>query len=163
MLALMFAAPPWAMGLKGPDRLLNEIYFLFLLGWFLTLAAWFAVPRHIPPVRRARTVPVTLIGLVLWGGGLLCAGNTRAAMTDFGPTAAAYRRQMIARAQQIRAAVSRGERDLRVSKLTSRPGLYPSLDVTPDPGHFINLAIAHYYGARSIVLVEANEPAADSK
>lgn len=163
LLALMFAAPPWAMGLKGPDRLLDEAYFLFLLGWFLTLVAWFAAPSRIPPIRRALTVPMTLIGLVLWGGGLLCANNTRIAVSDVGPTTAVWRREMVARGQQIRSAVSRGERDVRVSKLSARPGIYPFLELTLDPANFINLAVAHYYGARSIVLVEANQPAADSQ
>jgi hypothetical protein len=80
---LGFFAPLWSMGMVGPERTMNQVYFIFLLGWFVNISVWVGYFKE----RRGLEIPslhayVYLICLPLIPLALLFSNNTRAAIKD---------------------------------------------------------------------------------
>lgn len=83
MIFLGFFAPLWSMGLVGPERTMNQVYFIFLLGWFINISVWVAYFKEKRGLVISRLpVYVYLVCLPLIPLALLCSNNTRAAIKD---------------------------------------------------------------------------------
>jgi hypothetical protein len=83
MIFLGFFAPLWSMGLVGPERTMNQVYFLFLLGWFINISVWVGYLKE----KHGLEIPglpvyVYLICLPLIALALLVSNNTKAAIKD---------------------------------------------------------------------------------
>jgi hypothetical protein len=80
---LGFFAPLWSMGLVGPERTMNQTYFIFLLGWFINISVWVCYFKEKHGLEIASLpVYVYLICLPLIPLALLFSNNTKAAVKD---------------------------------------------------------------------------------
>lgn len=80
---LGFFAPLWSMGLVGPERTMNQVYFIFLLGWFINISVWVGYfKEHHGLEIPSLPVYVYFICLPLIALALLVSNNTKAAIKD---------------------------------------------------------------------------------
>jgi hypothetical protein len=80
---LGFFAPLWSMGLVGPERTMNQVYFIFLLGWFINISVCVGYFKEKQGLVISRLpVYVYLICVPLIPLALFCSNNTRAAIKD---------------------------------------------------------------------------------
>jgi Family of unknown function (DUF6056) len=141
-------------GILPPARTMDTIYLVFLVGWFpvvLLVAEFF---REARPIR---------IAWGNWGRGFAAAallmslfitGNYRRAVRDLGSSARLYTTQMDRRVEFYRHATGA---DVTVPTLYSLPRSISFDDVTYDPAHWRNLAVAEFYGLRSITRARSTD------
>lgn len=118
-----FFAPLWSMGLVGPERTMNHVYFIFLLGWFINISVWvgYFKVKHGLEI-SGLPVYVYLICVPLIPLSLLVSNNTRAAMKDLaGGRALHYDRVMRQRRAQFERCALEGVSPCPVQKYEDLP------------------------------------------
>lgn len=152
LLALWCAAPAWVIGGWIPGRTIGGAFTIFLLGWIVNVVLWTSAPRAAAPPRPEAGIDfLRLLSLAILGAGILTQGNFRLAVQDW-----KHRRlqgfQAGRRAweEQIHAARRRGQSELVVSDLESKPLLFGRVFLDTDPSIHTNDNMAKYFGLRSI-------------
>lgn len=149
----------WSMGDYLPLRSTNQLYFFFLLGWFvlaggvasLLRARGWRLPRLGPVLAGAAFV--IFVGIVavgashpIWGG----ACNVKNAWKDLlGGGAAAFDKECYARYDLIRSSQAA---DLTVPRLKSRPPTIFFSDLSDDPANWRNLGMSAFFHKRRLLL-----------
>lgn len=147
----------WSMGGWPPARTVDAIYFLFLLGWYLSLGAvtvrylnkgkWQAI---VPPYKPAATLLLLLL-VILFTAAVLESKAYQLAKTDLFHLARPYHEYLHQRYQQIEQAKADGLRQLVVADYQQA---YPrSLffnDIMRNPDHWRNVCYADYFGLEEI-------------
>ena len=147
----------WAMGGWPPARTLDSIYFLFLLGWFSTIAA---VTLHLADKSESAVAKpsfdnISAIAVVILSVGFTVAVLANPAMQgakhDLFYTAEPWHEYMNRRYVQINQAVADGRLLLAVEDYRQE---YPrSLyfnDIMYNPQHWRNVCYADYFGLEKI-------------
>jgi hypothetical protein len=147
LLAAAFFPAFWATGVLPPGRAMDSIYLFFLLGWFpsvlLIVEAWdgWRLPGLVS--EHLGSALALLILLVCFA----VTNNFRRAVSDLTSSARLYAMQLDRRTEYLQHA--RGTSVL-VPTLYSLPGSIAFDDVTYDPTHWRNVAVAEFYGLSSI-------------
>jgi hypothetical protein len=144
----------WTFPVFLPGRTVSAIYFLLLLGWFVTTyAAGIALAMRVPRPAWAALA----IGC---GVALVLSRNCRVARDELASgRAEQFCRATGERDRLIRASIAAGDRNPRVPPIGRVPWSYMYIDVTPAPAAPINMAFCVYYGLDSIAL--RPDPVAD--
>lgn len=154
-----FFVGTWSMGDYLPLRSTNQLYFFFLLGWFVLAGGVASLLRshgwHLP--RLSSTFGVLafflFVGIVavgsshpIWGG----ACNIKNAWKDliYGD-AAAFDKECYARYELIRSAQAD---EVTVPRLRSRPSTIFYTDLHNDPANWRNLGMAAFFHKRRLLL-----------
>lgn len=123
-----------------PDRVWSGPVIYFLIS---TLALWHAAGE--PRFDHAR---------LRIGAATLCAALTLASYAYFAPKVSATAMAFDARAADAAAQLAQGERDLKLDAVYGSGVPFDAAeipcDITPDPTHWLNSALAHYLGADSV-------------
>jgi hypothetical protein len=149
---LLFFPQYYGIGIEPPVRVLNVVYFFFLLGWFynLTVLSVWAYERH--RLRLTRHLPDWAIaGLAVLVGFVAYRSETvRLAYRDLRTgTAQRYDRELDARYAQIRTSPAD---TVYVAPLTAIPQSLFTEDIRNTPEHLWNACYAKHFQKRAIVL-----------
>lgn len=156
----MFCPPIYAMNSLGGMRIVNILFFAYVILLIINLAYWLGwLVRRFDAV-RAHCRAITLTGLIVLGiifgagclGGLLTGASFSAvsALSSIrSGEAAAYRAECEARLVLLNdSTVS----DVCLPPLSARPYVLFFDDITPDPTDWRNESLAKYYGKDSVTL-----------
>jgi hypothetical protein len=146
-----FVAGGWALGRTLPLRAFNFVYWVFLLGWFLT-----AFVHSRPREGSARLDPALRVlrdaSIVALAVGLLVSTNFKHAVWDLTHgTLTGFDRAMKARYEDARRLRQAGERELVVDPIEPWPESYFGSDVgqiSPE----LEQCVAAYFGVESVRL-----------
>ena len=135
-----YLLPCLAVGQKPPRRVLNVLFFFFLVGWStaLTLAAvWLrrAAPRFVKPSRRQRTLAAAALIV-----GLFAVGHLPRAVYDMVWLAPQYRQELTARWDKLAQAKESAE----IEPLSVRPPSLCFADLCDEPSQATYYA--RYFG-----------------
>lgn len=154
----------WWIGAKPPPvRILNVIYLLFLIGWFILLLELVAVltkSRLLVYTERFFTIPariVLLIATTLLCLSLVSQSHVREAYSDLLDRAPAYDKFMHERYAYVRQQVkSAGGKKpaLTVGILKDPPKILVYTDISRDRKDWRNNGFAEYFGLASIATAE---------
>ena len=151
---LIFAAQNtphfFAMSSPGPERLRNIVFFSYLWLLLLNESYWigwicrrFALPKVHPAVLAVPALSFILAFLLYTPS--TAAGTAAAQLLD--GYAAAFDAQMDLRVEQYKSS----DDPLVCSTVTARPSLLYMYDLTNDPDHWVNRAVANYYHKTEII------------
>ena len=147
----------WAMGGWPPARTIDAIYFLFLVGWYLSIGAytvrclcqgkWQSI---IQPYKPATVIVLLLLtGLVT--AAVLKSRAYQLARSDLFHLAQPYHNYLNARYKQIEHAKAKARRYLDVPDYQQE---YPRTiffnDIMQNPNHWRNVCYADYFGLEKI-------------
>lgn len=154
ILAGSFLAGGWALGRGLPFRVMNALYLVFLLGWFLTVVAytrWAGSEARPPSAPALRTASALVLAL-----GLLFSTNLKLGVRDLAKGwAQAYDRQMTWRYQEAARLAALDGGDLVVPEIVPWPQSYYRNEIHEDPDALKNRCVADYLGLDSIRLQPA--------
>ncbi len=156
----------WSMGGWPPARTLDAIYFLFLLGWFLTgvaVTVRYACSVEMKAEQRShsRYAAIAMLVLsVLFGVAVVRHDAFRMAKTDLLHHARPYHEYLNTRYQRIAQARENNQRHLVVADFQQT---YPRTlyfnDIMYNPEHWRNVCYADYFGLDKIRRIRtAREP-----
>jgi hypothetical protein len=162
ILAGSFFAGGWALGRALPFRVMNALYLVFLLGWFLTV---FVYTRSASLDARASGLPLLqTASALLLALGLLFSTNFKLGARDLAKGwASHYDRQMTLRYEEAARLAARGGGDLVVDEIVPWPRSYYRNEIREDPDALQNRCVADYLGIDSIRLVPASAEGARSE
>ncbi|MBF0132565.1 MAG: hypothetical protein HQL75_08270 [Magnetococcales bacterium] len=152
------------IGREMPMRVINGIYFYFLVCWFLGVhgvLGWLpegAIPKWLTQGTFRRLLPVLLcVALVLPGSGFLQPPNNfLQAIDDLRGPLWVYRQQQLQRLERIRAAVDLGLSEVMVPPFTFKPKSVFYEDILPDRGNnWRNRHMGAFYGLVTVHLGSA--------
>lgn len=162
----MFCPPIYAMGDVGDYRLLNIIYFAYLLLLAVNLFYWLGwLNNHISRKKNRVTRPRTFIASVLLGGALMAGGVLLAVRTGQPLTSvSALSSLRTGAAQEYHAcAVQRYDilsdasvHDAVLPAFTAWPDVLYYDDITSYSYDWKNIAVQAYYGKDSVVVENIN-------
>jgi hypothetical protein len=143
----------WAQSFILPGRTQSVIYFLFLIGWFLTT---FAVGTS-SVLSMWSPRPVWAVLAVCWAVSLDQGTNFRSARDDLrSGRAGAFSWRVKERDRLIREAVAAGNLNPAVPPIGNSPSCFDFCDIFDEPEKspfgFINTHYCQYYGLKSIRL-----------
>jgi hypothetical protein len=149
---LLFFPQYYGIGIEPPVRVVNVVYFFFLLGWFynLTVLSVWAYERH--RLLLARRLPDwALAGLALLVGAVVFQSETvRSTYRDLRTgTAQRYDRELTDRYRQIRTSTAD---TVRVAPLTARPQSLFVEDIHETQAHLWNRCYATHFQKKAILL-----------
>ncbi len=151
LIPLSFFPAFWAMGHTAPDRTINTIYLLFLLGWFPSIVVLVTVFLGVN-VRNWK-IPQELLSIatILYIVCLTCQPNnltkgTRELLTQAYP----YHKEILRREKLVANALEQNSKDLVVPSISHRPSTIFFTDLKSNPGSWINRSYAEYWGLASI-------------
>jgi len=170
MAALLFffgamAVPAWAMGINPPMRIYNflGLYFIGFFFWFLfSLRHWLqarSIPVHAAFTGAGKWIVICLIFLAMAGdfhkepgpdGAFTYRGNMARVVSDLVLRAGPYKRTMQEREAIIIHQMAIGNYHVIVPPLYNPPTSILYLDITCDPGYWINLLQARMYGIEKL-------------
>ena len=147
----------WAMGGWPPARTVDAIYFLFLVGWFLSLGAITVRvlgDGEAEPVEQHKSdyaaMPLLILS-VLFSVAVVADNAFRLAKTDLLELARPYHAYLNQRYQKIEQALANERRFLVVEDYQQE---YPRTiffnDIMHDPDHWRNVCYADYFGLEKI-------------
>lgn len=147
----------WAMGGWAPARTIDATYFVFLIGWFLTVAAITVYLQHEAEAvtDSSRAYPVTaavlLAASVLFTLAVLGSDSYRLALSDRAERAGPWHEYMLQRYALIRQAVADNRLSLVVPDFEKE---YPRSiyfnDIMYKPDDWRNVCYAAYFGLERI-------------
>lgn len=154
ILAGSFLAGGWALGRALPFRVMNALYLVFLLGWFLTVLVYLRSPDPEPRTTSAPSLQ-TVSALVL-ALGLLFSTNLKLGVRDLAKGwARQYDRQMTWRYREAARLAAAGGGELVVPEIALWPASYYRNEIRADPAAPQNRCVADYLGLDSIRLEPA--------
>jgi hypothetical protein len=138
------------LGATLPPRVMNSLYLVFLLGWFLTVFVYTRFPVETgavhPGERLLRPACAAILAL-----GLLFSTNVKHGVRDLATgRAAAYDRVMTRRYEAARELRASGGEHLVVPAIEPWPSSYYQNDLQEDPQGVQNQCWARYFGLASI-------------
>jgi hypothetical protein len=147
VLAVGFAMPTFAMRQEMPGRALGGLFFVFLLGWFLTVFVW---TRDLPLLDTLRDGMVRTVGsalLLVFSLGVLTTGNTRDAIHDLIHTAPAWQQALQERYDLIRKGGDEGIDVVSVPQSPRRPRTFfqGPAEITSRPKDWKNACAASFF------------------
>ena len=154
-LCALFCPTFYALGVEGPKRLLNGIYFIFIILLFLNafyLCGWIQTKIHFDK-KIGYSISWILFSLLLIFGGFL--GNRKdtngylAYQSVSSGEAGLYSQQADARYNYL---LNCEGQDVAVDRYDVYPYLLFVEEVTGDPDYFINQMVRSYFNLNSIVL-----------
>jgi hypothetical protein len=150
LLYLAFFPPYWAMAAHPPERYVNSIYMLFLVGWFFSLAL--CTPIINKTLRRPinEYYPALNAAGVLLTLALLSQGHAFHAWEDLVLRAIPFAKQIAQREAMIEKAVLNGTQDLSVPPFVKVPFTCYNGDISTDPEDGPNMGFVLAVGLRSI-------------
>ena len=154
-LCALFCPTYYALGVEGPKRLLNAIYFMFvilLLVNTLYLCGWLQRILTIDRQKGYSLCWILFSVLLIVGGFLGCYKDTNGYLAHQSVSsgeAGLYSQQADARYNQLLDA--KGQ-DVVVSRYDVYPVLLYVEEVTGDPDYFINQMVRSYFDLNSIVI-----------
>ncbi|MBF0171955.1 MAG: hypothetical protein HQL83_00770 [Magnetococcales bacterium] len=149
------------IGREMPMRVVNGIYFYFLLGWFIGVHLIIAAFRiSSAPAWISRRVGNVFLPLLLCvsflfpGSGFLRPPNNfLQAISDFNGPLWHYRQQQLQRLDQIRVALAAGSPEVVVAPFQDKPGSVFYEDILPgQPNNWRNRFMGSFYGLRTVHL-----------
>ncbi len=147
-----FAAARWATGEAAVSRVVDLCQQVFLVGWLFVLFVSTRGERGLPRSELVRCVGRTL-ALGTLAAALLLHGNGRFALGDFvHDRPNRWKSSMEARYATLRNARVNRTLDVVVPRPPWTPRLLVRMDITEDPTHWHNAAVAQYFGLRSVAL-----------
>ena len=157
LLACFFVAY-WAMGVGLPERALNVVYFIFLLGWFglfgLGIGLWKQHwPGQIGAISTQNVSQMTGVVITLaMAAGLVSAESVRIAYADLTQRARNYDESFRARYNGIKIAAQEKVAVVRVPAVRpkDRPRTIMVDDIRADRRDFRNECYATYFGIGAI-------------
>jgi len=159
LLSAMFCPPIYAMGNVGEPRLLNVIYFAYLMLLAINLVYWLGwlagKIKRADSEKNLMLVPVFLAVLVLAGSCALAmlrgTGFTSvgALSTLASGEAKAYHDSVLERFELLN---DESVKDVQLEDFTTKPYLLYFDDITRDPADWHNEDISTFYGKNSVVL-----------
>lgn len=157
LFSAMFCPPLYAMGNIGDTRLLNIVYFSYLLLLAINLTYWLGWAAKQQAQRRHRLPPLSVLAaaLVL----LLCCGIAVLRGTGF-TSLGALSTLMSGEAAEYHACAQRrfdilkdsSIEDAELERFPCQPYLLFFDDITDDPTDWRNVDMSSYYGKNSVVL-----------
>jgi hypothetical protein len=149
ILFICMFAPYWSTGILGQHRTANVAYFFFVPLWFINLSAWYnRYPRLFSRVKPRNEVQRNMIWILIIVS-LLATRNTREAWFDLASgKAKAYDQQMKERREII---VSKQD-TIWFDVIQRPPASIFVLDITNDPGHWINRGYNEYFKTEAKIL-----------
>jgi hypothetical protein len=150
----------WSMGGWPPPRTVDAIYFLFLVGWYLTVGAftvYYLERRKQHPLLQPFH-PVTAAALLLLSGVFTAVAlESKAyqlARTDLLQLARPYHDYLTARYAQIEQAKAAGQHYLAVADYPqAMPRTIFFNDIMQDPADWRNACYADYFGLEKIKII----------
>ena len=154
----MFCPPLYAMGNAGDARLLNIIYFSYLLLLVVNLTYWLGWAAKRRQAGRSHGLaprPVLAATLLL----LLCCGLSVLKGTGY-TSLGALSTLLSGEAEQYHACAQRrfeqlrdsSTEDVRLERFPCQPYLLYFDDITEDPADWRNVDMSSYYGKNTVVL-----------
>lgn len=153
----IFSFPAWwAMGVDPPYRTSNTIYFLFILSWFLTIAAltiFIVQSKVLSKLGHVNKYKELAIGIVTipFLYYLLMNGNFKGALDDLRDNARHYDQYLNERYKAIEESLGKGVLTLVVPKYSYT---YPTSiyfdDITNNPEDWRNTCYSDYFGLDNI-------------
>ncbi|MBF0110575.1 MAG: hypothetical protein HQL76_15510 [Magnetococcales bacterium] len=152
------------IGRDMPLRVVNGIYFYFLLGWFvglhLTIAAFNirALPWKHCVSGSWNKIPILLLGLsfLIPAGFLRPTNNFLLAIHDLSGPLWNYRQQQSHRLRQIAAAVDAGETEITITPFREKPESVFYEDILPErSNNWRNRFMGAFYGLKTVHLEPA--------
>jgi hypothetical protein len=152
----------WSMGGWPPPRTVDAIYFLFLTGWYSTIAAvtlyYLAKGRGQvlkAPYRQASIIVLLLLSMI-YAGTSLGGRSFQLAWHDMFERAGPYHEYLIIRYQQIEQAKANGFDALLVPDyMLELPRTIFFNDIMKNPEHWRNECYADYFGLTKIRRVKS--------
>ncbi len=144
LLLIHFFPTQLVFGIAPPDRALNAIYLLFLVGWFSSV---FVIVRAIDAPKVVE-LPTFLVqaGCVVLAVGLLCQGNVFTAAKDIVLRAPTHARELEDRSRRIVEARAAGLSEVVLPPFTSPPYSTWIWDIGVTREHWSNRYFAAFYG-----------------
>jgi len=159
LMSAMFCPPIYAMGNVGEPRLLNIIYFAYLLLWAINLVYWLGwlagKLKKADGEKNVKFAPVLLAVLALSGScALAMLGGTGftsvgALSTLASGEAKAYHDSALERFELLN---DESIKDVQLEDFTTKPYLLYFDDITRDLDDWHNEDISTFYGKNSVVL-----------
>lgn len=159
LFAAMFCPPIYAMGNVGDKRLLNMVWFAYLLLLTINLACWLGwlvqKLKRTEVAKSLKAVPVLLSACILAaccafsmlkGTGFAAVG---ALSTLASGEARAYHDSAVARFEILK---DESIKDVQLEPFPVKPYLLYFDDISSDPSDWHNEDISTYYGKESVVL-----------
>jgi len=147
LLAAAFFPAFWATGVLPPGRAMDSIYLFFLIGWFpsvlVIVEAWqgWRLPALVSEYSGSALAMLILVAC------FAVTNNFRRAVSDLTSSARLYAMQLDRRTEYLEHA--RGT-SVVVPTLSNLARSIAFDDVTYDPTHWRNVAVAEFYGLKSI-------------
>lgn len=143
--------PSWyAKGSGAVERTLNVSYAVFLAGWFASAAALASVVRAritIDEVLPRAAAVVTRLAVV---AAMLLHVSLESALKDLRTDCKPYHAELMTRYRALRAAASRGERDVMVAPIVHHPVNLYVLDLADCSDGWPNASYGEFFGVRSV-------------
>lgn len=141
----------WSMGISPYSRIINFIYFLFLIGWFYNAAViTFYINKKFDISIKRLSKYVYAIGFTAVALFLIKGNNISTAYHDLlGGVANKYDNEMKARFDSI---LQCGSDSCEVDSVKNIPGAFYFFDNAADPNQFVNRGYELYFNKKSISL-----------
>jgi hypothetical protein len=147
-------AVAYAQGSNLPQRALNILYAVLLVGWIAALIPLGQIVRK-DIYRQGEFVRgAHMFAAIAFPITLLIAPNTLRAAYDLPDVVSRWHPSVISRDTEIRQLLLDGNQDIIIESTAPLPKLYlgGSGDITSDPTDWRNVCVAQYYGVRSIAI-----------
>ena len=152
-LSAMFCPPMYAEGDAGAGRLINIVYFDYVLLLFLNVfyySGWFQTRICAKRERLYRGYRVALVlSVVAICAGLYSAVSAKAVRSITNGEAELYAQESLERYEIY---MQSAGKDVRVDSYSVKPELLYFDDITEDPGDWRNQSLAQYYDVASVAL-----------
>ncbi len=163
LLGAMFigmALPYWSTGILGQHRTVNATLFIFLpLAW-LAFLVWdvqvFRPKAWSLPLAAPRYRPLLLAVMAFF----LFFGRHDGDVTSdlFSGRAARYDAQCLERYVLVQEAIASGASELDLEVLSDPPKSLSVLDLSVDPGHWMNTSLVLYFGGKHLQILAVEPP-----
>ena len=159
LLAIGFGAPSWITGQEMAGRTLSTVYYVFLLGWFVTVFVFTRGLDFRSIIAKEYLLLFRSLTLVLYSLSVATTGNARVAIHDLVHRAIPWREAIEERYDTVRGAEGKGVAEVFLPTLPDRPRIFGRElgDITRDPTHWSNACFANFFGLRSVRLALPTE------
>ncbi len=152
LLGFGFWAPVFATGGESLGRVLGAVYFLFLIGWFLTLFVLTRGPAFDHIVSAPLFRPLCSVLLLVFSLSLLATGNARVAVHDLIHRVEPWHQAIHERYRLIQEDLAQGGASVSIPAVPAWPESYYGNDIASRPSNWKNVCLADYFGIDAVRL-----------